>query len=166
MSEVSMNITEQMLLEKCKIVELLCKELYEYFAEIYADDADIARLWLKTALEEQNHADQFTLALKLKKGLSCTVALAPARVESVIQQLNGVLAKVKKTSPTLLDALESSIRLEQYLSDFHLSCVVLFEDDSYRQMFNAMMSSDQEHVASLMAACDRLSGRNDWAFAR
>lgn len=63
MSKSGITFPEQKLLEKCWKIELLCKELYEYFAELYCDDMEAVQLWRKTAIEEQNHADQFTLAL-------------------------------------------------------------------------------------------------------
>jgi rubrerythrin len=159
-----MTISEQILLEKCREIELLCKKLYDYFAEIHTDNEDAARLWRKTAMEEQNHADQFTLALKLRKNLTCIVLVGSEKVEFVIHQLASVFAKVQATPPSFAEALKSSIRLEKYLAEFHLGCVTKFEDDSYRKMFNAMMLSDQGHISSLQAAYDCLTGVQDWAF--
>lgn len=166
MPGIDMTISEQILLEKCRDIELLCKELYGYFAELYSGDEDASRLWLKTAMEEQNHADQFTLALKLRKGMSCLVVVDPSRVESIIGQLRTVIANVKADPPKYADALNSSIKLEKYLAEFHLSCVVKFEEDSFKNMFNAMMASDQEHIASLQEAYDMMSGAQDWTFSR
>lgn len=164
MSEVTMSISEQILLEKCIEIELLCKDLYEYFAELYSDNEDAVRLWRKTAIEEQNHADQFTLALKLRKGLPCMVVADAVRLESVLNSLHSVLAKVKAEPPELKDALNASIKLENHLAEFHLTCVVLFEIDSYRNMFNAMMLSDQEHIGALEEMCNKLTGEQDWTF--
>jgi len=157
MSDKAMTLSEQILLEKCREIELLCKELYEYFALIYADNEDAVRLWRKTAMEEQNHADQFTLALKLRKDLPCTVLTDSARVESILSQLRIVIAKVKAEPPSLVDALNSAIKLEKHLSEFHIDCVARFENESYRKMFNAMMSSDNEHIESLQDQYNKLT---------
>jgi len=154
----SMTISEQLLLEKCREVELLCKELYEYFAELYVDNNEAARLWKKTADEEQNHAEQFTMALRLFRGLPCLVTVDPQRVDSIISQLKTVIKKVKHDPPVLQDALCSAINLENYLTEFHLGCVALFVDKSLNDLFSAMMASDDEHIASLQAAYDRLAG--------
>ncbi|OGR25093.1 MAG: hypothetical protein A2X83_09340 [Desulfuromonadales bacterium GWD2_54_10] len=159
-----MTISEQKMLERCYQIELLCKELYEYFTELYADNEEAANLWRKTASEEQNHADQFVLALKLKKGLACLVTVDLTRVERIISQLRTVIEKVKISPPSFEDALNSAIKLEKYLAEFHLGCVVVFEDESCKAMFNAMMASDQEHIASLQAAYDKLMGIQDWTF--
>lgn len=153
-----MNMSEQILLEKCRDIELLCKELYEYFAEIYSDNESASSLWSKTSKEEENHAAQFTLALRLRKSLPCMVVIDAARVESVLFQLRSVIVRVKAAPPKLVDALCSAVKLERCLADFHLNCVAIFEDDSYRKMFNAMMAHDQNHIESLQNAYDFFVG--------
>lgn len=164
MNGVTMSFSEEKLLEKCREIELLCKELYEYFITLYADNEEAVQLWRKTANEEQNHADQFSFALKLRKDLPCIVTVNPKKIESIISQLKIVIEKVRKTPPTFKDALSSAIKMENYLAEFHLGCVVLFEDQSYKNMFNAMMACDQGHIASLQAVYDKLCGVQDWSF--
>ena len=161
MAYMPMNISDQAVLEKCRDLEFLCRDIYSYFADLYDGNDEAVRLWRKTSMEEQNHADQFTLALKLNKGLACMVTVKPDTLESIHTQMRAVLEKVKTTPPTLLDALYSSIKMEKYLSDFHLECVVEFEDSSYKKLFKAMMASDQEHIASLQAAYDKLKDTHD-----
>ena len=156
MSDTTMTVSDQVLLEKCRDVELLCKELYDCFAELYSDNGDAVRLWGKTSMEEQNHADQFTLALKIRKALPCQVTVNSAKLESIQTQLTTLLDRVKAVPPKLPDALSVSIKLERYLEDFHLGCVVEFEDPSYKKLFDAMMASDQEHIDSLQALYDKL----------
>lgn len=153
-----MTFSDQKLLEKCREIELLCKELYDYFAVLYAGDVLASQLWSKTSDEEQNHADQFTFALKLKNCTPCLVTIDSNRIDSIITQLQTVLQKVKTTPPTLQEALICSIKMEKHLVDFHLGCVVVFEDLSYKKLFNAMMASDHEHIASLQSALDRYQG--------
>jgi rubrerythrin len=152
-----MTITEQNLLEKCKEIELLCKDLYTLFAELFAGNDDIAQLWQKTANEEQNHAEQFTMAIRLKKGLSCQVIADSKRVESMLLNMRTLIEKVKLHPPKLLEALSSAIKLENHLSEFHLGCVVIFEDTNCKNLFTAMMNSDQEHISSLQAAYENLA---------
>ncbi|MBW4055643.1 MAG: hypothetical protein HIU83_09595 [Proteobacteria bacterium] len=164
MPDISIQFSEQIMLEKCREVELRCKELYEYFAELYSDNGDAAYLWNKTAMEEQNHADQFTLLLKLRKGLACMVTVNSAKLESLQTQMRTVLEKVKATPPKLADALYSAIKLEKHLAEFHLGCVVEFEENSHKRLFDAMMTSDQEHIASLQAAYDKLKDDQDQLF--
>ena len=75
--------------------------------------------------------------------------------------MNTVIGKVRENPPAVLDALRSAIKLENYLAAFHLECVAVFEDAGCRKMFSAMMSSDNEHIASLQDACDRLAGARE-----
>ena len=164
MSDKAMTLSEQIMLEKCRDIELLCKELYDYFAELYSDNDNAVHIWRKTAMEEQNHADQFTLALKLRKDLPCTVLTDAAKIESILSSLRIVIAQVKAAPPVLVDALNSAIKLEKHLAEFHIDCVAKFEDESYRKMFNAMMSSDNEHIESLQAEYNKLTGAQSWTF--
>ena len=161
MSDTTMTLTEQRLLEKCREIELLCKDLYLHFSKLYADDAEAACLWQKTADEEQNHAEQFTLAIKLRSGLSCQVTVDSNQVDSIISQMKAVIDKVRLNPPALQEALGHAIRLEKYLAEFHLGCVVTFRDKNCKNMFNAMMASDNEHIESLQSAYDRLAAVQD-----
>jgi rubrerythrin len=156
MLENTMTISERKLLEGCREIEILCKDLYTYFAELYDGNDEAVQLWQKTADEEQNHAEQFTLAIRLCRDLSCQVTVDPKLVESTILQMQSVIIKVKVNRPELKDALCSAIKLENYLADFHLGCVTCFKDNNYKKMFDAMMASDHEHIASLQTAYNKL----------
>jgi rubrerythrin len=156
MLEKTMTISDQRLLERCREIELLCKDLYMFFAELYIGNDEAVQLWQKTADEEQNHAEQFTLALRLSRNFSCQVTVDSKLVESTISKIKAVIEKVKLTRPELKVALCSAIKMENFLVNFHLGCVVLFEDNNYKNMFNAMMASDNQHIASLQAAYDKL----------
>ena len=93
---------DQVLLEKCREIELLSRDLYNCFAESYTENPEAVHLWRKTACEEQNHADQFTLALKLRKGLHMRTDASLEKSELIIQSL-------KKTIPSLKNSTMSQI---------------------------------------------------------
>jgi len=149
LSGITMN--DQLLLEKCRTIELLNKELYTRFAETYTDSPEAVYLWRKTATEEENHAEQFTLALKLKKGLQLHSTIALDTADKLITRLRNVIEGLPAKTLSLIDALEFAIKLEQYLVKFHLSCVATFSDASFQNLFNAMMASDQGHIAAIEA---------------
>lgn len=159
MSETTMTMTELLLLEKCRDIELLCKDLYDYFAVLYADDELAAGLWKKTAKEEENHAAQFTLLLRIRRDMPCLLLIDSAKVDSVFSSLQNVIVKVRSTPPKLVDALHAAIKIEKHLADLHIDCVVMFEDDSYRKLFKAMMANDKDHIASLQRAYDLVAGK-------
>jgi len=146
------------ILEKCREIELLSKQLYLFFADLYAADADVRALWMKTADEEQHHADHFTLALKMKKSLSMTLHIDMQRAVFITGELEKLLHKFESSPPKLVDALATAIKLENYLADLHLACVASFEDQSFKNMFSAMMAADQQHLARLEAALNSING--------
>lgn len=158
MSETMMTMNELLLLEKCREIELLCKDLYDYLAELYADDEIAASLWSKTAKEEENHAAQFTLMVRLRRDMPCVVLIDSTKVESVLSGLKAVIARFRSAPPKLVEALQSAIKIERHLADLHIDCVVMFEDDSCRKLFSAMMANDKDHIASLQRAYDLLAG--------
>ena len=144
------------ILEKCREIELLSKKLYHFFADIFADDADIKALWTKTADEEQHHADQFTLALKMKKNLNITLNINMQKAVFVVGELEKMINKFEVNPPKLTDALSTAIKLENYLVDLHLVCVVSFEDQSFKNMFSAMMAADQQHIERLQSTLESM----------
>jgi len=145
------SYNDQALLEKCRTIELLSKDLYTRFAETYQDSPEAVYLWRKTATEEENHAEQFTLALKLKKGLLLQSTISLETADKLIARLTNVIDGLASKQLSLIDALEFAIKLEQYLVKFHLSCIVTFKDPSFEMLFKAMMASDQGHIASIEA---------------
>lgn len=156
MQEPQIRSDDTQILEKCREIELLSKQLYLFFADLYAADADIKELWKKTADEEQHHADQFSLALKMKKNLSMTLHVDMQRAVFITGELEKLLHKCKSYPPKLVDALATAVKLENYLADLHLACVASFEDQSFKNMFSAMMAADQHHITRLQTALDTM----------
>lgn len=144
------------ILEKCREIELLSKKLYLFFADLYAANADIKTLWIKTADEEQHHADQFTLALKMKKSLGVTLNIDMQKAVFVVDELEKLTKRFEANPPKLVDALSTAIKLENYLADLHLVCVASFEDQSFKNMFSAMMAADQQHIERLQTALESI----------
>lgn len=151
------TINDQLLLEKCRTIELLNMELYTRFAETYIDCPGAVYLWRKTATEEENHAEQFTLALKRKKGLQLHSTIALDTADTLIARLSSIIKGLPSKSLSLIEALEFAIKLENYLLKFHLSCIATFKDESFQELFNAMMASDQGHIASIEALYKKVS---------
>ena len=156
MQEPQTRSDDTQILEKCREIELLSKQLYLFFADLYAADADIKELWTKTANEEQHHADQFALALKMKKNLSITLHVDMQRAVFIAVELEKLLHKFESYPPKLVDALATAVKLENYLADLHLACVASFEDQSFKNMFSAMMAADQHHITRLQTALDTM----------
>lgn len=159
-SAAGITLNDQLLLEKCRTIELLSQELYTRFAENYADIPEAVYLWRKTAVEEENHAEQFTLALKMRKNLNMKSTITLDTADKLIARLRNVIAGLPSNRLSLLEALEFALKLEQYLVKFHLSCVAVFNDDSFQKLFNAMMASDQGHIAAIEEYYQKLRAEN------
>lgn len=57
------SVDTMVVLGKCAEIELKSMELYDLYADCFEHDVDVARMWRKVAREEENHANQFRLAV-------------------------------------------------------------------------------------------------------
>ena len=152
----SEELTDQVVLDICERIELAAAELYHFFASHFANDTVIAELWSKMAADEENHARQFDLARKLRKGLVAGLKVDRTHADKALELSSSILDKVREHPPALVDALHLAIRLEEHFSRFHMDCVALFCDESSQKMFRAMMAADEGHIQRLRTVYDRL----------
>ncbi len=151
----SVDLTVVRVLELCRDVELYTSEMYNFFAELFKNDHTAAALWKKTAQEEDAHANQFALAISMRKdGLIETVNIDLFKAETTLNLVKSIYDSVRKNPPTLIDTLRSAIKLENKLADFHMESVANFTDPSFKEMFSAMMKADKDHVRALQEAYD------------
>lgn len=149
------------IMEVCRDIELWCAELYKFYADHFKDNPEISELWKKTADEEDNHANQFTLAIKLRRqGAIDSVMMDPFRAENTLNVIKSIYDGVRHTKPSLEDALRSAIKLEHKLAEFHSVAITCFVDDSFKKMFTAMMKADDYHIGKLQAAYEKIIRTN------
>lgn len=148
-------------LDTCCRIEESNAELYRIYAEQFSESPDISSLWMKTALEEDNHASQFKLVAKLREGCIDTVVVDRWNADSTLKKVLSIIESVRKTPPSILDALRSAIKLEEHLSSFHVECAICFEDESFKKLFHSMMANDNHHVKKLKDAYDHHLREND-----
>lgn len=145
------------LLELCADIEIKFAELYRFFAELFIENPEISALWNKTANEEDNHAEQFKLAVRLRGAGMETVKVDPSKITYIIEKLNTFLPKFKESNPTLAQALMFAIQLEEKLSDYHMSILVDFADNDLAKLFKAMANNDIGHIDMLHQALKEIS---------
>lgn len=144
-------------LEVCMNVELACAELYHYFAELFKDDRPSLLLWLKTAMEEENHARLFTLVGKLRRNnIIESIHIELVEVEVSLLYVRSLIDKLKKSPPTKEEALRIALDLEEKLDRFMMGNVIKFVDKSYERSFLAITNSDSRHLESLQEAYERI----------
>lgn len=147
-AEVDLNMVR--ILELCRDVELYFAEIYKYYAEIFKENSDIAKMWGKTSAEEEAHANQFILAIKLRKqGIIDAVTIDHYIATNTLHLVKSVYESVRQSQPSIEDALRSSIKLEEKLAEFHIAYMANFPDENLRKLFSAMMKADNQHLARL-----------------
>ena len=146
------------ILEKCRRLEEIAADLYHFLARAHTSDPQISALWEKTAREEENHASQFSMAIRMKKGLSVEIKAEKMKVEETLKMAESISAGMKKDPPRIRKALENAIMLEENLSEFHLANTMCFPDESNKKLFQAMMAADKDHVGSLKKALANFKG--------
>ena len=145
-------------LEGCESFEAKTAELYHHFERLYAYDAGLARLWRKTALEEENHAQQFDLAIRLQGVGMERVRTDVSQAVTNLHRLEEFMEKIMASKPSPREALALAIRLEEQLSVLHMSSIVVFTDLKLKKLFEAMMDHDKDHVSVLRDALQNLQG--------
>jgi rubrerythrin len=143
-------------LEVCQSVELSCAELYHYFAEIFKEDRDSFLLWLKTAMEEENHGRLFALVAKLqRRNIVKSIRIELIDAEIALIYIQSLIEKVKRTPPSLEEALRIALDLEKKLDCLIMKNSVDFADQSYEKTFLAITKYDAKHFESIQKAYDR-----------
>lgn len=147
-SKVSLDLVK--VLEICRDVELANAALYHYFAEIFSSDAEVAALWSKTAGEEENHAKQFVLGIKMRKDqIVDSLSIDGTKAKDMLDFVKSLSAEVRNSPPDKVEALRIAINLEERLAGFHMTTVSGFTDNNLKQLFAAMMKTDDHHVEKL-----------------
>lgn len=137
-------------LEACRDIELMAAKLYEYFADLYKDNAKISVIWEKTSQEECNHAKQFDLAIKLVKHDAIdSLNMCLKDVQKHYNLVEQLYNNAKINPPSLLEAFRMAIQTENLFMKLHMSSIATFSDFSYQGLFNAMMKNDKEHIETL-----------------
>jgi len=147
------NFTKIMIFEMCRDIEIKLSQIYTHFSQIFRTDAKACKLWEKTAQEEENHARQCELAVKLlKEGFIGDISADVEEVRAALVMLEEVFDRVVKEPPSLIRALELAIRIEEYFTKFHALSVAWFTDFSLQELFAALMNADRLHVEALKSA--------------
>ena len=146
---VKLSMNDMRVLDLCTSVEMKCADLYRQLEIIHADFPEIALLWRKTAIEEDNHAAQFKLASRLKGAGMEGVKVNTEKVTFILQSIESYMDKIKNSHPSPTEALSFAIHLEDTLSEFHMSTAVAFNDPELPKLFHAMMGNDIGHVTML-----------------
>ena len=145
-------------LQGCHDLELLAARIYQRFEDAHKGTPDIAALWHKTAAEEESHAQQIALAMRMRKDLVVGTKADRTKVFEILAFARSVLIEVTAKPPSIAEALRKAIELETRFQTFHLDEVAVFADEGQRALFRAMQAADKAHVGALKKALARHEG--------
>ena len=145
-------------LELCRDIELKVSALYLHFSDVFKNNTQMSALWKKTSQEEDNHAKQFELAIKLvKQDALDSVSINIMEVEKYLKIIELEYDRAINDPPSFLDALKMAINAENLFLKLHMTSIASFTDLSYQELFNAMMKHDKEHIETLTDAYNNLT---------
>ena len=137
------------MLDACEDVENAAAAIYHFYADYFRSDQRVAITWRMTALEEENHARQVGMAKKMLKSISWVSIDAWRQVFSIQKHIHALLERILKNPPSLEEALQTSIILEEKMDHLHMMNSIIVEEKSGNAMFVAMMKEDQDHLMKL-----------------
>ncbi len=133
----------------CAQIEAKAAEMYSYFSRIHGDDPVAAKLWKKTAEEEENHRLQFQLATKLGNAIVGQVVVEQEKADAALRMVEMLYDSVVESPPDVTHALRFAIDIEEALVVFHMENAVEYADPACKKLFDAMAANDRDHVKSL-----------------
>lgn len=152
----TLSIEKRRILDICAEVEVKMGDIYRLLAEYHKENPKISSLWKKTAEEEDRHAEQIKFAARLHKGVISDVNVNLETAKNALNAEEVIYNEFKNNPPTIVEALNTAIDLEEQLYNFHLEYSVSFQNESHRKLFHTMLSFDKEHIESLKKALQSL----------
>jgi rubrerythrin len=124
--------------------------MYHFYSEIYEDVPEASSMWMKTALEEENHQKQFELALRLLNESEFEIPEDSLKRAYAIQyKLLKLMDHIKINKPELMTAVSKAVEMEDSLADLHVQTSLKFKDESMQNLFKSLSEADRGHVSDL-----------------
>ncbi|WP_298036868.1 ferritin family protein [uncultured Desulfuromonas sp.] len=137
-------------LQKCVSIEETVAAIYRGFLETVPCDEELKTIWLRMAGEEDDHAAQIRLALRLPiKEAFRGQKVSMAQMEQLLNRARSILEGVRSSPPRVEDALRIAMKLEQDFLHVHIESAAEFAEDSLRRMFAALGQEDEKHKVAL-----------------
>lgn len=136
----------------------VCIRIEETAGKIYRKMAISARLSvparqtvLELADDEEDHANQLRLALRLPENVFVTAAPTTGQgAQELLKQAEQILSKVSHIEVDDQQAISIGIELEKKFRQVHLANSYDFKKRDLKEMFAAMALADAEHCQRLI----------------
>ncbi len=138
-------------LDLCAQVEETASLIYLEFASSSQPDKELQSIWQKMARDEQQHAQQLRLAIRLPKNESIQDVLAedcPEPAELLLRS-SEILEDFKEETFSILKMLKAAVELEKDFLKIHATYALTFKTPSLKQTFEALARADQHHTGEL-----------------
>ncbi len=136
-------------LKACIDVETICAEVYRALSGLFPEARDF---WNGLAIEEDNHAAILVIASgyqragKLHEGIECPLPL----VNKTLGLIKEMREKIKNRNISLKEALETSISIEQSLSESYFMEFMNKETDSSALIrLQKLLFDNQSHIEKI-----------------
>jgi hypothetical protein len=133
----------------CASIEELFADLYHFYSRLFSDNGDAARLWRKTALEEEDHHVQVELAVRACDGTEKLADGVLERSHRLHRNLQSMVNDAKVNPPSLEVALGKAIEIEERVADLHVECAIHFRSEATQHFFRTMRDFDRDHITAL-----------------
>lgn len=151
------------LLETSIELELLVSDLYSFYEEIFPEDSDF---WWELASEEKNHASLLgSMRTCLEKGILPKEAIFDKleTLKEVNSQIQNLISKYKKTTPSYEEAYYEAVKLESSASELHHNQMMTRESDSnIIKIFQSLDNADVDHAKRISdLITQKVKGKNN-----
>jgi hypothetical protein len=153
----SLSNGAQDILDVCRDIRLMCAELHHYYADLFVDVRSALLLWKRTALGEKNQAKELAVIANHR----CQKVIHSFRrelldAEIALIYLRSLIERTKHNPPSLVEALKTSIKLEEKLTRFNIQNIMEFTGNSLSKQFTKVIQVEQERIASFRNAYKQL----------
>ncbi len=146
------------LLHLCLEVEETLGRIYRHFADHGPGDQALRQLWRELAQDEEQHALQLRLLLRLPQdGLVASPTLPLDTVRAMRDYARKALQEITSKPVSEATALKLARKLERDFNRVHAEAAVEYPQENTRAMFAALAQADEGH-ARLLEEYGRGSG--------
>jgi rubrerythrin len=126
-------------------------ELYAWFAEAHAADAEAAAMFRRLAADERSHASQVEYQRRLVRQNPRLFGHVELDLVDLMQTLDRV-AKIRAslTPPEVDDAIRIALELECSAADCHFRNVVAQLDPNMARLLGSLGRADRQHYETLL----------------
>lgn len=140
----------------CARIEEMAAKVYHEFSRNSRCDAELTAIWSKMARDEEDHAHQLRLVMRL----SATEILEKISEkcpdpEELSTRLEQILQDAREGNQEVLEMLKVAVVLEKEFRRVHVATSLIFRDPNLLKTFERLAAADDVHVRELQAYIKR-----------